>query len=745
MAMKRPRRSLPSKGDTTLTQIGFVSTPFRSAPSESEGSDIESNHTREYKDSSRPHKRRKVSKTESSTRTTDHVENAIGVVIDVGDLENRDNDDIETQATALFKGNEAIEASSPRGDFGPPTVSRRRRSRSEVHTVDEHSDEERIKDETANAARKRQSNGIRRVPPPATPDVDIGHLVTDDEEEEEEEEEDYKPIQTKRSDSSRLLTPAASGGSSSRKMQCVARKQSNTLTQMIRGPLKKRKMLLHSQWQPDWESQGIPAYRSPRRTTRTRQDLEMDGASSTQLKSPPASSPVNSNRKRVGGFQTPRKPFKHLEEVPSSQTPPSIKFSSQRPTWKDTSDRSPLKERSANVRSNISQLRNSTDKDPTGRSACWTKPTDSMRLTRHKYAKRSPYRKLEHLHTIPDSEGYEEINSLEGDVFKDLTDEPSSWHAGSSKKILRRTETVQDSQPEATCDLLLSDSGINQDVNSDYETDYNTHDVGQRSTHDDVYDTVEQAAYDPACSALDRDAARAWQYTQCQRRAGSEIAPNDGEEAGRYDGETTADEATDDETYFLPVLESQETLENRLESRRPSNIRFSSDKPAKTMKSSSGSSNEVFCNTWECSVPRSSSRAPSPPQQSDNSKQQDIIPCSQRENLEQASDEYNTPTQSSPTTVPTQPLSPVGKLQNLMDSQAREPQSNILPEWSEMLGSSSPFTRPPWSSPQLPSSTQMHEDRHANDLQLDSLVDFSLPPPPPISSIRETPLHSSES
>ncbi|GAB1737735.1 hypothetical protein NU219Hw_g2146t1 [Hortaea werneckii] len=221
-------------------------------------------------------------------------------------------------------------------------------------------------------------------------------------------------------------------------------------------------------------------------------------------------------------LQTPkRQRFSKDTEIPSSQSPASGKLlSTQKSQRFRDFGRSPLKERSVNVPSPTKSTRGSQKRKAQGSPP---KPTDaeikqeSQRISPLKF-KLAP--KL--LANVGEAEtrksavalGRGDNGGQKAQDGKMLADQDDLINARPSRR-LKRTRTVQDSQYE---DLDLSDA--ESDFHGDYgeegldgtyqetrqDNEFNDEDYGEEAEFSDRDDI--QLTYDPAWSALDRDAAR---------------------------------------------------------------------------------------------------------------------------------------------------------------------------------------------------------------------------------------------
>jgi len=203
--------------------------------------------------------------------------------------------------------------------------------------------------------------------------------------------------------------------------------------------------------------------------------------------------------------QTPIKKIKH--EIPSSQTPQSIYLSGRTRRQLYSPQRSPLKEKSDNVQATprYGQLR-------TIRQASTELPLSPPdRATFHKPA----VPKLRHTQTIPDSEDNGTLEALETQKTR-------------SPDLKRVRSTIEDSQfeslgEEITFSLDRAHQQFVAETQAFRRPDVTARDRIVQETQyetlasdleDDDDDEEAYPDFDPACSALDRDAAR---FMQTQR------------------------------------------------------------------------------------------------------------------------------------------------------------------------------------------------------------------------------------
>ena len=471
-------------------------------------------------------------------------------------------------------------------------------------------------------------------------------------------------------------------------------------------------------------------------------------------------------------LQTPRRV--RFTEVPSSQTPPSTKLSIQSPTRNVDAQRSPLKERSTNVQAtapsprspesqNISmrmleKVRLATRKVPLNDTTVHPSPPmkvapDHVENEQDGVAPlRAAPRSLRRVSTIQDSQAeepdasgttasrapvkstptLERITTVQDSQADDLdVSSEGAVQSPSKPRTLKRTTTIQDSQYDDV-ELLTDDDGHGYQASHDSDDE----DEVEYDNEDDL-----QATFDPANSALDRDAAR-FKWTQTQQK----VAMVD---------EQKEDSETDDEdldrgcrpsgaNYIIPASDepSQELGEPSDPTSVPPVLAQAQPKPKNVSEVFSQKVNAHRPSSRDDSVYESgdvvhreeieipSSPPPAPPRPSQFST---VVPTqiSQQWPLSRAMEVLRSPQKSNATQSFAVPSSP-------QKSGPRPPESL----------QSSPLPLPPWSSP------VKHGDANERSCgrrmaskgksQFKNLVDYSLPPPPPMSSSgRQTPVSSS--
>ncbi|KAI7487061.1 hypothetical protein KC351_g2911 [Hortaea werneckii] len=220
-------------------------------------------------------------------------------------------------------------------------------------------------------------------------------------------------------------------------------------------------------------------------------------------------------------LQTPRRQrFSKDAEIPSSQSPASGKLlSTQRTQRFRNLERSPLKERNVNVPSPANRTRGSQKRKAQGSPLKMTDAEikqESQRISpvRFKLAPRL-------LASVGEGETRRSAvtRQVDGDGCRKVQDKTmmadrEAMPNGRFSTASKRTKIVQDSQYE---DLDLSDAefdfrdddeeGVNSTRQESYRDDsFSVEEFGEENEYSDRDDI--QLTYDPAWSALDRDAAR---------------------------------------------------------------------------------------------------------------------------------------------------------------------------------------------------------------------------------------------
>lgn len=449
-------------------------------------------------------------------------------------------------------------------------------------------------------------------------------------------------------------------------------------------------------------------------------------------------------------FTTPKKALRHLE-IPSSQSPPSIKLSSKRsqksgPIYTDqtspskranTPRRSPLKEKNPNIAPQRWQpetqesqnptmkmlqqvrMRTKLGKAPLHEEAPMPPPkTPHSRVlveatqNEHQRAEvRPPPRKLRRVATVQDSQAEDDSLTIQAAPPK-----------------LSRISTIQDSQPE---DLVLS-SQLYRSMSSREDIK----DLESQAYNDEYdyneYDDPGPHTFDPVSAALDRDAARyAWTQTQAPvgvtQRTKTQVADSEAEsdDDDDLDRGIVPDSDSEDEIILLPNS-----------TKEPSQELCSEDFLAGQKQDQEYGKAKSPAHNHPANPEKNSSRGPStsPPSSPPPlrpSQVSTIMPtqASPQQNHQQNNSNPNPKPHSNPNNHPSSPPpSPPA---------AAARRFHPAPATQALTISSSPLPLPPWSSsgeetgPAGLDVQPLKQERGARD-DLDTLVDFSLPPPPPL-------------
>ncbi|KAJ9620124.1 hypothetical protein H2203_007888 [Taxawa tesnikishii (nom. ined.)] len=414
-----------------------------------------------------------------------------------------------------------------------------------------------------------------------------------------------------------------------------------------------------------------------------------------------------------------------MREIPSSQSPESVLLSTQSRRSTQSSQRFPLKERSVNT-------------PMTARSGKQTSP----------FKKISPFKQLlspikpmtpqskspikQPMFREPPRSGLKRVTTIQDSDDSYIGEEPSPPR-------LKRKTTIPDSQWE-TWDEEVTSETETEPLDRSEDDNPTGSDVEHEEEADveDDYDT-----YDPVYSALDRDEARRFSAASghtnltaagpggrdVRRATGEEeLVPDSPRKAldedqtqAQYNHELMAKSKIpsqlDTQAYFLRDdievvdLTSDDIVPLRSTHKGVEYLPLKPEGPISRQKKSPGSS------------------PPSDPADIRSSPPSMAIPPSQATTV----DITQLPAGHSQYRVPSSPPAFISNLQ------------------VEVVSSSSP-ARPPWSSPsktkrqEVPSSDSIDNEvdlgnaeegyRAANEVLPDSLLDFSLPPPPPMSSWR---------
>lgn len=301
-------------------------------------------------------------------------------------------------------------------------------------------------------------------------------------------------------------------------------------------------------------------------------------------------------------------------------------------------------------------------------------------------------------------------------------------------RTLKRTATVQDSQSE---DL---------DKSSDiYRSTSRSSSIQQRLEDDDNDDgpyegtaTYDQGpyTYDPVSAALDRDAARfGWTQTQAPvTRVANSVANSEDEEDDDLDQGIVPPSEDEEEVMVLPQPTAGPSQELGEDS---DPLALAPEEPLSEAASKPGNAEPEI--TAEPTGVLSEQEAPSesPPSSPPTlrpSQVSTVVPTqmSPRQRTQRVKLEEYSP--------PTSPPAPVSHSPNARTQKTARP--HLHPRTQELQCSSSPLPFPPWSSPgrrrwaALESEPFGQSPGGVNNAReaLENLSDFSLPPPPPLSS-----------
>lgn len=491
-------------------------------------------------------------------------------------------------------------------------------------------------------------------------------------------------------------------------------------------------------------------------------------------------------------LRTPQKV--RFVEVPSSQTPPGTKQTAQRLRPRQPSiSRSPLKEKPANATSPLSKLRSPASQDMSMKmlertrfanqkarrvnasaengidqdlERCAAEASDDFSL-RTCPMPPPPSRHLRRTTTVQDSQA-EDVEAL-GSTVDDAGDLepagtiPDSQRASSNEAIvedsqyqrpprkLKRVATVQDSQ--------IDEDDIEHDVDMASRTQCNYLDEMAHDLDEDLRsECYPDGTYDPAVSALDRDADRfSWAHTQHFSTLVDEDAETEDEEiahvhereavqlpdtippgpsqelGGALDVSSLAKEKFAPPSSSDYVVSAGEDFDAVQVERRDDSAYESGDQVtvAKAVEITSSRTPR------EETATREEARIPSSPPLLRASQVSTVVPTQASVALRAASPQR--PVKPEPVSQPPPP-GRHGQTQAFGVFTSPYMPSSL---WQPESLSSSPLPLPPWTSPQA-HGTLDHGADFGIETQLDSLADFSLPPPPPMSSSRrQTPASSS--
>jgi hypothetical protein len=457
-------------------------------------------------------------------------------------------------------------------------------------------------------------------------------------------------------------------------------------------------------------------------------------------------------------FTTPKK-VARFQEIPSSQSPPSIKMSTRQsrkvqrqylgqkspskspsvsPSKSKSLRRTPLTEKSVNIVPLRWQPETQESQNPTMKmlqqvrlrtklggatlheEAPMPPPTrrserrvqvESSQADASVATKQPLPRKLQRTTTVQDSQASDE---------NIMTQMPP--------RGLTRTLTVQDSQHEdldlssqlyqsmsSRENLQIIDSQADNDRYDEHEEEIEDEEEDQDQDQDQAEEDEEEYphTYDPVSAALDRDAARyAWTQTQAPRTQHKRTQVMDSEDDSDdddLDRGIVPDSESEDEIILLPSLAAQDG---------PSQELCSED-----LVHPNSEANEITPRPHAAVQKQPSPFPPSSPPPLRPSQVSTVMPT-------QSSPHFILPAalaEAEEFSPPTSP--PTAAKQSLI----RKPQ---FQDTQALTISSSPLPLPPWSSSGevdlglYTMSKGEGGDNGGNDLA--SLVDFSLPPPPPL-------------
>lgn len=447
-------------------------------------------------------------------------------------------------------------------------------------------------------------------------------------------------------------------------------------------------------------------------------------------------------------FTTPKKAVRN-SEIPSSQSPPSIRLSTQQskksqrhaPYQKspskspsklssrmETRQRSPLKEKSVNIAPLVWQPETQESQNPTmkmlqqvrlrtkmgGAPLHEEPPMPPPRRPQRPAAEPSQPqmptttqttspRQLKRTNTVQDSQASDE---------NIMTQAPP--------RNLTRTLTIQDSQHE---DLDLSSQLYRSLSSRDNLRVAETQAVKNDTYDENEYDEEEGEedyphTFDPVSAALERDAARyAWTQTQAlptqHQPSRTQIADSEDEDESDEDDldrGIVPDSDSDDEIILLPSPPAQ---------RGPSQELCTDDLDVPTPKADKQSDQAPEIRQKENASPS----PPSSPPPLRPSQVSTVLPT-------QSSPHRYLPAPAGEDDDFSPPTSPPAPSQRRL---IKKPQPQQ--ETQALTISSSPLPLPPWSSSgemDLGLEAPPPKDEQYGENDLASLVDFSLPPPPPL-------------
>ena len=430
-------------------------------------------------------------------------------------------------------------------------------------------------------------------------------------------------------------------------------------------------------------------------------------------------------------FQTPRKV--RFQEVPSSQTPPSTVVSAKTLTQSQTAEISPLKQRSSNVQSAPATAASSPGSQNISmkmleRIRFETRKVPLNDLVDQQTSRENASAAVAPISTALDSTVEPGLTSLSRmSTIQDSQSEDAGLSRVNSaetvvqpRRKVQRVSTIQDSQ--------FDDEDILSEPNQVTDDDYLESHLIVESQYAG-FDT-QQDYFDPANSALDRDALR-FGCTQTQRLL-SDIHEEDADETDDDDLDRGCKGSTVQCARLLHMEPQRQDVEQPF---GVSAQRGIDTKPPLVMKphsllhagrpddDSAYESGDMAQQT-EIQV-LSSSPPPRPSQVSTVVSTQASLP--QPPSCKHSNGRpLPIPTMIEPFSAPMSPHKPIHH-------------SQLLP--------SSPLPLPPWSSPDRHRFVDKGQDGDGTPIkssQLARLVNYSLPPPPSLSSSgRQTPVSSS--
>lgn len=454
----------------------------------------------------------------------------------------------------------------------------------------------------------------------------------------------------------------------------------------------------------------------------------------------------------VGELQTPAK-SRIKPEIPSSQTPPSTKTSTRSTVRREDVDRSPLRQRSTNI------LATSPIRPSAG-----SRNTSLRMLEATKFRERSAKRADRMLtaspskHSIASRPGdWEQVETTQTHTVEVQPNVRPIQHTQISQgppsprpvpRRLRRTLTVQDSQIDdfGPLSVVRTQSLDGETVSLQRIT--TIQDSEADPDQDDLYTSLEaemypsttlegltqfpylESTYDPAHSALDRDAERfLWKQTQMEHhvRAMDDVQEHDESE-------------TDDDDLDVRIAAAASTRNNR-----PLEVTAQSSQgnAITPKKRASDATRKASRHESEAMMPITHSPEKAcPPERLHAVQDLDVqVVLSSPHNPSQIS--TIVPTQWSQALQP--PDAESSDLKRLKEHVAAD--VDTMPSSPPKLFSaaldvlsSSPLPLPPSSLgfEHEDSNTRKADQagKYRSDNSLESIVDFSLPPPPPLSSAR---------